>query len=426
MRPPSTLVSACLRAGRSKRPNRFPGGPFNYCYHSQRYFSSNKKDPGEPLRILFCGSDAFSTASLKALYDYSQSPESNILSIDVVTKTDKRTGRGLKLLKPPFIKPVSLELGLPVHQIDTFRGWTPPEYRTSNISSINLVIAVSFGLLIPPRILNNAKYSGLNVHPSILPDLRGAAPIQWTIIHGRTTTGITLQTLHPEKFDEGVILDQTPAPGLPIPNPDTIDVAELTSLLAPLGARMLVDAIRNRLYIPPYNQVQKPQGGNPNQVPYAPKITPQMCAIDFRALTATEILRRGRAIRPLYAFAKHTAPQERVSRINFGTDMRAFTDEDVPEVLRAEVDSIPVGLPYAITELHETVDQSTKPLLVNTIPPGEGPDRRVVFPTITVSSMKKSYGAAAASHAGFFSQPVIVGNQKLHRFSQPLFVPESS
>lgn len=66
------------------------------------------------------------------------------------------------------IKRVALEeLSLPIHQIDTFTGWLPP--RPSG-ESINLVVAVSFGLLVPPRILNNAKYGGLNVHPSMLPE----------------------------------------------------------------------------------------------------------------------------------------------------------------------------------------------------------------------------------------------------------------
>ncbi|EXJ81681.1 hypothetical protein A1O1_07746 [Capronia coronata CBS 617.96] len=418
MRPFSTRGSACTRATRYICPKRF------YNLQPRRPFS-DKKGPGDPLRILFCGSDAFSTTSLRALHEYSQTPESNILSIDVVTKTDKRTGRGLKTLTAPVIKPAALELGLPLHQIDTFTGWNPPEYRTHGIPSINLVVAVSFGLLIPPRILNNAKYSGLNVHPSLLPDLRGAAPIQWTIIYGRTTTGVSLQTLHPRKFDEGVILDQTPAPGLRIPNPDIIDVTELTHLLAPVGAKMLVDAVRNRLYIPPYTPVQQ-HSGKPAHVSYAPKITPQMCAVDFNTLTAEDILRRGRAIKPLYALAERQSEPGCLTRINFGTDMRAPSVEDVPEGMRAETESIPNGLPYAIIDMHETVDQSSKPLLVNTLSSEKHRDHRVVFPRITVSSFKRGYGAAAAARAGLFTEPLIYGKYKLYRFSQPLSVQPAS
>lgn len=418
MRPFLALVSARACSGRYRLPVR------SYRIAPRRQYST-RKDRGDPLRVLFCGSDAFSTTSLRALHEYSQSPESNILSIDVVTKTDKRTGRGLKIVKPPAIKPVALELGLPLHQIDTFTGWSPPKYRAGGVPSINLVIAVSFGLLIPPRILNNAKYSGLNVHPSMLPDLRGAAPIQWTIIHGRTKSGVSLQTLHPRKFDEGVVLDQTPMPGLDIPNPDTINVVELTNLLAPAGAKMLVDAIHNRLYIPPYIPIHPP-GGDTMHISYAPKITPSMSAIDFKALTATEILRRGRAIKPLYSLVEHQSVHGRVSRINFGTDMRAPSEEDTPEEMMAEIEYIPQGLPYAIVGLHETVDHSTKPLIVHALSTEKDPNCRVVFPTITVSSMKKGYGAAAAARAGFFTEPVNIGKYKLYRFSQPLSVPAVS
>ncbi|EXJ77716.1 hypothetical protein A1O3_09945 [Capronia epimyces CBS 606.96] len=418
MRSLPAWASACTRAGQYRGPAR--------AYSSQpRHDFSAKKDPGDPLRILFCGSDAFSTASLRALHAYSQSSESNILSIDVVTKTDKRTGRGLKIVKPPAIKPVALDLALPLHQIDTFTGWNPPKYLTGGVPSINLVIAVSFGLLIPPRILNNAKYSGLNVHPSMLPDLRGAAPIQWTIVHGRRTTGVSLQTLHPRKFDEGVVLDQTPSPGLSIPNPDTINVTELTHLLAPVGAKMLVEALRNRLYIPPYTSVQA-HSEPPMHVSYAPKITPHMCAIDFNALTATEILRRGRAFKPLYALAKRPSEPGRLSRIKFGPDMRASRVEDIPEVMKAEIESIPNGLPYAIIDIHETVDQSSRPLVVNALSTEKKLDRRVVLPTITVSSMKTGYGAAAAARAGFFTEPVTVERYKLYRFSEPLSIPTVS
>lgn len=70
-----------------------------------------------------------------------------------------------------FIVPIknvaNTELGLNIHQIDTFTGWTPPQVHDQ---PFNMVVAVSFGLLVPPRILNSAKYGGLNVHPSMLPE----------------------------------------------------------------------------------------------------------------------------------------------------------------------------------------------------------------------------------------------------------------
>lgn len=120
----------------------------------RRPFSSAKIEPSvgnkDPLRILFCGADLFSASSLRALHQESTRAQSGIASIDVVTRKDKRTGRGLKEWTAPPIKAVAQELGLPLHQIDTFTGWNPPEFSTPP-QSIDLVVTVSFGLLVPPE-----------------------------------------------------------------------------------------------------------------------------------------------------------------------------------------------------------------------------------------------------------------------------------
>lgn len=116
----------------------------------------------EPLRILYCGSDDFSVAALRKLNHERIEHPDHIESIDVLCKSPQRVGRGLKKVRQVAIKNVAEELGLPLHQISTFTGWQPP--------SINLIIAVSFGLFVPARVLSTAKYGGLNVHPSSLPE----------------------------------------------------------------------------------------------------------------------------------------------------------------------------------------------------------------------------------------------------------------
>ncbi|KAM0715344.1 hypothetical protein Q7P37_008842 [Cladosporium fusiforme] len=123
----------------------------------------------EPLRVLFCGADAFSIDSLRALNELKQRRPEKIASIDVVCRSDKRVGRGLKKIQEVPIKPLTTSLSLPLHQIDTFTGWQPP-------TPPNLIITVSFGLLVPSRLLHAATYGGINIHPSLLPDLRGPAP----------------------------------------------------------------------------------------------------------------------------------------------------------------------------------------------------------------------------------------------------------
>lgn len=230
------------------------------------------KRQSDPLRILFCGSDAFSCASLRALHDLKLSdPKGKLIkSIDVLVRPGKPTGRGLKRIAIGPLFHLAEELGLPVHKRDTFTGWdlpapghiTHPEtgevvkhraaHENSHRQPFNLIVAVSFGLFVPPRILGSVRYGGLNVHPSLLPDLRGPAPLQHALLCGRRHTGATVQTLHHKDFDRGDILAQTPyPPGITVP--EGCDVQQLHDLLAGEGARLLVETLRGRLHVPPYN-----------------------------------------------------------------------------------------------------------------------------------------------------------------------------
>ena len=179
----------------------------------------------------------------------------------------------------PIKKEATERLSLRTHEIDTFTGWTPP-------SRINLVIAVSFGLFVPPRILNQAQYGGLNVHPSLLPDLRGPAPIEHAILKRREYTGVSIQTLHPQHFDCGTILAQTP-PGRRIP-PGTY-CRDLKTELAESGAAMLVEVLKSRKFLPPLVDVGWYANTN-NPVDHAPKITTQDRFIDFKQSTLDDVL----------------------------------------------------------------------------------------------------------------------------------------
>ncbi len=387
---------------------------------SLRRSYSEKSQSDDPLRILFCGTDSFSKEALLKLHDYSQQTGSNILSIDVVAKTDKRFGRGRKTIRSPAIKAAAETLGLAVHQIDTFTRWQPPSFGESNNERCNLIIAVSFGLLIPPRILGTAKYGGLNVHPSMLPDLRGPAPIEWAIMLGRQTTGVSLQTLHPSRFDEGVILDQTPQPGLEMPNADETTYKDLDTYLAPVGAKMLVDAIRNKVYMQPYNPVRLQQTNTQGSLVHAPKLTTTFRAVDFEALTSAEILRRNRACGPLHAFAACTHLSKHTGNIKFHNSMRAPQEGDIPEETQAAAEAIPQGVPYAVIWSHRNIYESVEPLIVNAKADDEGRSRQVVIPRITAGGLAPGAGAGAAGRAKLFSEPEHVGPYKIYRFSHPL------
>lgn len=178
--------------------------------------------------------------------------------------------------------------------IDTFTGWTPP-------APIDIVIAVSFGLLVPPRILNYAQYGGLNVHPSLLPDLRGPAPIEHAILKRRQYTGVSVQTLHPRHFDQGTILAQTPMPGheicLPTETPGMAQVVE--QQLATAGAEMLVDVLKQRRFVPPREDVGW-YAHSDGPIDHAPKVTKQDRYVDFEKHTVADVIAKWNALGDLW------------------------------------------------------------------------------------------------------------------------------
>ncbi|KAF2845763.1 Formyltransferase [Plenodomus tracheiphilus IPT5] len=262
-------------------PWRLPGPVRSLALSSHRRLNSTTPPTyaSDALRILFCGSDEFSIASLRALT--AAKYDALIDSIHVVHRPAKPTGRGLKQLREvPIEKVAREELRLPTYALDTFTGWTPP-------TSINLIIAVSFGLFVPSRLLHTAKFGGLNVHPSLLPDLKGPAPIQYAILKRRQYTGVSIQTLHPQHFDQGCVLAQTPAPGIEVPWGTTAE--ELEAQLAKVGASMLVDVLKSRMYMPPLEDAGwYARSNGPRD--HAPKISKQDRCIVLETSRLKDIL----------------------------------------------------------------------------------------------------------------------------------------
>lgn len=189
------------------------------------------------------------------------------------------------------IKAVSQELGLGVHQLDTFKDWSSP-------SAIDLIITASFGLLVPARILDQARYGGLNVHPSLLPQFRGAAPIQHAIIQRVKKTGVSVQTMHPTKFDHGIVLAQEEV------NLQEAAVAaqyattaDLIERLGPVGGKLLVNTLQQGLFVTP-TSITRPSSDE--DVYRAPKITPADRMIEWQSWSAENILARDAALSQLW------------------------------------------------------------------------------------------------------------------------------
>ncbi|KAK3326432.1 formyl transferase [Apodospora peruviana] len=259
--------------------------------HGSYYSTQRASKLSDPLRILFCGSDNFSCTSLLALCAEKDRNPNLIQSIDVLTRRPKPVGRGQKTLEYGPLYKLATFSYLRLHLRDTFTGWDLPQ---TDGGPINLIIAVSFGLFVPPRLLRACKYGGLNIHPSLLPDLRGPAPLWHAMVSRDTHTGISLQTLSEDTFDAGTVIAQTPLPGIPI-NPSWSE-AELNKLLADTGADMLVRGLREGLHVPPHVDVSWAAAPSSVQLPlrHAPKVTKDDYQVQWTSWTASDLALRSR------------------------------------------------------------------------------------------------------------------------------------
>jgi methionyl-tRNA formyltransferase len=182
-----------------------------------------------PLRIVFMGTAELACASLKALLD---SPHFEIPA--VVTQPDRPKGRDLKL-QPSPVKTIAAAAGLPVLQ--------PANARHADVFTKlaalrpDLLVVAAYGQILSRAMLDLPRFGGVNVHASLLPKYRGAAPIQWAIFNGEPETGVTIMKIA-EALDAGDILRRRSVAILPEDN-----AATLHDRLALLGAELLVPTI---------------------------------------------------------------------------------------------------------------------------------------------------------------------------------------
>ena len=182
-----------------------------------------------PLRIVFFGTAELACASLRAL---ARTPEFQVVA--VVTQPDKPRGRDLHL-QPSAAKAAALELNIPVLQPRRARD----EAFITQIRELtpDLSVVVAYGQILPQALLDVPKHGSLNVHTSLLPRHRGAAPIQWAILSGDSETGVTIMKMD-AGLDTGPILSERRTP---ISDTDTSQI--LHDRLAEMGAELLVKTI---------------------------------------------------------------------------------------------------------------------------------------------------------------------------------------
>ncbi|QLL32937.1 hypothetical protein HG536_0D04590 [Torulaspora globosa] len=266
-----------------------------------------------PLNVLFFGSDQFSIHSLRAL-DELKRQGSKVGEIQLVTRSPKWCGRQNSVLKYPPIVEAARGLGLREPFLCDSRQDLVDLGDVVRDEHYNLIVAVSFGKLIPAELINRVPFA-LNIHPSLLPRYKGASPIQHALLNADETTGVTIQTLHPSKFDQGCILAQTRALNIEeLLSKGTVsyfddDVPRATATLMDQlgleGSKLLQKVITQDLYTEMQNN--EADAVEPS---YAPKITTEMKHINWNSQDAASLVRRLEVLGPLFTYKK-TCPKQK-------------------------------------------------------------------------------------------------------------------
>lgn len=180
------------------------------------------------MRAVFMGTPAFAVDTLKKLLD------SGIQVPLVLTQPDKPNKRGKKIVHTP-IKELALELGIPVLQPTDLND--PQLHDTLRSTEADFFVVVAYGRVLPKEMLEIPKYGSINVHASLLPKYRGAAPLHWAVLNGEKESGVTTMLMD-EGLDTGDILMQKKTP-----IPEDMTIGELHDALALSGAELLVETL---------------------------------------------------------------------------------------------------------------------------------------------------------------------------------------
>lgn len=230
-----------------------------------------------PWRLIFFGTPDFAVPTLEALAAAGEEVAA------VVTQPDQPRGRGQRLSPPP-VKVRAQALDLPVLQPTRLRD--PGFLARLRDLRPDLLVVAAYGRLLPPELLALPPLGCLNVHASLLPRYRGAAPVQWALINGDEATGVTIMWMV-EELDAGPIFLQEQVAIRPEDNAGT-----LAARLAEVGARLLVEALAH-LRRGEVIKIPQPETG----VTLAPPLTPEMERLDFRR-PAREVAGLIRALDP--------------------------------------------------------------------------------------------------------------------------------
>src|SRR5580704_16206876 len=230
------------------------------------------------VRLVFCGTPEFAVPTLEAVI-----AAGHEVAL-VVTQPDRAAGRGMEVQAPP-VKRVAVERGIPVVQPEKIKNNT--EFR-GQLEAIrpDAILVVAYGRIIPGWMLELPRFGNINLHGSLLPKYRGAAPIQWAVANGEVVTGVTTMRLDAGLDTGDMLLAQV----CPIGQEET--AIDVYGCLAPVGADLMVETLlqleEGRLF---------PQNQDHSLATLAPILTREDGSIDF-SRTAQQIYDRWRGFQP--------------------------------------------------------------------------------------------------------------------------------
>ncbi len=229
------------------------------------------------MRIVFLGTPDFAVPSLRVLLT---SPHQVCA---VISQPDRPAGRGHRL-QPPPVKVLAQDAGIPVYQPEQIRD--EKNRRLFEEAQPDFIVVVAYGQILPRWLLQSARVASVNVHASLLPQYRGAAPVIWAILRGETLTGVTTMLMD-ERLDTGDILLTRQ-----VPIPQTMTSGELAAILARIGAELLVPTLEglSEGRITPIPQDHA-------RASWAPRLTKDQSWIPWDK-SATEIHNQIRALNP--------------------------------------------------------------------------------------------------------------------------------
>src|ERR1700722_7758371 len=230
------------------------------------------------MKVVFCGTPQFAVPTLKHLLTQ---PEFEFAA--VVTQPDRPSGRGMQVSFSP-VKEAALAAGVPVHQPEKIRS--PESQELLQAIAPDVIVIIAYGQIIPARVLPIPRLGWINLHASLLPKYRGAAPINWAILNNEKITGLTTMQIDPG-LDTGPMLLKYETPI----GPDET-APELTARLAEAGAPLMAETLRKLAA----NEIV-PQPQENSQATFAPLLRKNDGLIEWE-LSAGYIYNRIRGLQP--------------------------------------------------------------------------------------------------------------------------------